>query len=247
MFKPKAIAKLVRQEIDAACSPGTPSIGGNRLFLRDRVNGHRYLIDTGAEISVIPPNRYDRQRQPSSVTLSAANGSSIPTYGQRCVTVAVGLRRSFIWIFTVAEVSHPILGADFLRQFNLQVDLRHHRLLDGITSLSVSALMSTAPASSIVVLSTVSDPFNLLAQFPTLTKPPDYRQPVRHNVVHRIETRGHPVHSKARRLAPDRLSLNFSICWTLGSINPPPVAGPRPCIWYRSQTETGALAATTGL
>ena len=42
---------------------------------------------------------------------------------------------------------------------------------------------------------------------PTLTKPPNYHQPVLYDVVHRIETQGQPVHSKARRLAPDRLTV----------------------------------------
>ena len=96
---------------------------------------------------------------------------------------------------------------------------RHHS-----TNLSVSAF--TAPAAAIdVVIATeaVTDPYGLLPEFPTLTKPPDYHQPVLHDVVHRIETQGQLVHSKARRLASDRLIAarnEFQHLLNLGIVSP---------------------------
>jgi hypothetical protein len=36
----------------------------------------------------------------------------------------------------VADVTQPLIGADFLSHFGLLVDYRNDRLLDGITSLS---------------------------------------------------------------------------------------------------------------
>lgn len=47
-------------------------------------------------------------------TLFAANSSPIATYGTRLVSVDLGLRRKMTWLCTVAEVSHNIIGADFL-------------------------------------------------------------------------------------------------------------------------------------
>ncbi len=42
----------------------------------------------------------------------------------------LGLRRKFQWVFVEAAVQQPILGADFLKHFNLLVDLKHKQLID---------------------------------------------------------------------------------------------------------------------
>ncbi|GFS39113.1 hypothetical protein NPIL_558591 [Nephila pilipes] len=52
-------------------------------------------------------------RPPASLQLFAANGSFISTYGQRLLTLDLGRRRVFRWPFIIAEVSQPIIGADF--------------------------------------------------------------------------------------------------------------------------------------
>ncbi|GFT75279.1 hypothetical protein TNCV_950971 [Trichonephila clavipes] len=47
----------------------------------------------------------------------------------------------------------------------------------------------------------------LLLKYPELTKLPDINQPVKHNAMHFINTKGPPVAAKPRRLAPDRLKI----------------------------------------
>ncbi|GFX77634.1 hypothetical protein TNCV_4223931 [Trichonephila clavipes] len=47
----------------------------------------------------------------------------------------------------------------------------------------------------------------LLLKYPELTKLPDINQPVKHNTMHFINTKGPPVAAKPRRLAPDRLKI----------------------------------------
>ena len=44
----------------------------------------------------------------------AVNDTPIRTYGKRSLTLNLGLRRSFPWIFIIAKVQKPILGADYL-------------------------------------------------------------------------------------------------------------------------------------
>ena len=39
------------------------------FFISDRSSGLRFLVDTGAEVSVIPPSRTDRLTQPGSLVL----------------------------------------------------------------------------------------------------------------------------------------------------------------------------------
>jgi len=40
------------------------------------------------------------------------------------------------WSFVIADISKPIIGADFLAHFNLMVDLKNRRLIDQVTGLT---------------------------------------------------------------------------------------------------------------
>ncbi|CAE1164368.1 unnamed protein product [Acanthosepion pharaonis] len=89
----------------------TNSSGANtqcRLFyVWDRRNKLKFLVDTGAAISVVPLQN-DHTAKPTLIKLRAANGSAIDTYGERTLTLNIGMRRDFTWTFTVANVKVPI-------------------------------------------------------------------------------------------------------------------------------------------
>ena len=106
-----------------------------RLFVRDKASGIRFLIDAGADICVFPRKLVPGRLKKSDYVLSAANGTPIATYGTRTMTLNLGLRRDFSWRFLVADVSKPILGADFLAHHNLP-DLTHCRLMDSTALLT---------------------------------------------------------------------------------------------------------------
>ena len=134
---------------------GTTSLLPYHLFfITDNNSAHRFLIDTGAKVSVMPPTRTDRKHPQEGCNLLAVNGSSIPTYGKRSLTLNLGLRRVFRWIFIVANVQAPILGADFLRHFSLLVDIKHSRLIDITTQLRVQGMVfqTTSPSPSFLPL-----------------------------------------------------------------------------------------------
>ena len=80
------------------------------------------LADTGAEVSVIPPST-DRRNRRVTLNLQAVNDTPRATYGNRLLTINIGLRQNFQWIFIVADVKQPIIGADFLRHYKLLVDI----------------------------------------------------------------------------------------------------------------------------
>lgn len=108
----------------------------SRLFyVVDKVSKTRFLVDTGAEVSAVPVTRADRQGQPT-YSLQAVNATRIATFGQRSLTMDFGLRRTFRWVFLVADVKHAIVGADFLRHFGLLVDMKYCCLRDATTHLS---------------------------------------------------------------------------------------------------------------
>ena len=72
-------------------STDLPSICSRLLTIQDPVSRLIYPIDTGAEVSVMPPRPEDRCHSPDKVQLKTANGSSIQTFGRRSVKVELGL------------------------------------------------------------------------------------------------------------------------------------------------------------
>ncbi|GFX36270.1 retrovirus-related Pol polyprotein from transposon 17.6 [Trichonephila clavipes] len=101
-----------------------PSKHTSRLFLLDRKSGQKFLIDSGSEICVIPPSPTMNKSPQSNFSLFVANNTKIPAYGMVRKELNLGLRRPFIWTFIIADVSSPIIGADFLKHFNLLIDLK---------------------------------------------------------------------------------------------------------------------------
>ena len=175
-----------------AATGATGPTSSRLFFVRDAHTNTQFLVDTGSEVSVIPP------------TPMAVNNTPIRTYSQRSLTLNLGLRRSLPWIFTIADVQKPILGADFLSNYGLTVDMR---LIDTCTYLRIQGIASAcnSPSPSLHTKH-VSHPYlQLLSQFPELSQITAPDTPVKHDVLQYIETTGPPVSARPRRLAPDRL------------------------------------------
>lgn len=158
--------------------------------------------------------------------MKAVNGSEIATFGVRSLTLNLGLRRTFRWVFVVADVKQPILGADFLHHFSLAVDMRHRTLSDPATKLRVYGISSCQPSSTGISRLQL-DPDNaflrLLEEYPAVTQANASDRPVKHNVTHHITTTGPPVFTRTRRLAPERLRIarqEFDHMMELGIIRP---------------------------
>ena len=58
-----------------------------------------------------------------SIGILASNNSPTLTNGTRSLTLNLGLRLNFRWVFMIANVSNPILGADILNHYGLAVDM----------------------------------------------------------------------------------------------------------------------------
>ena len=174
------------------------------LSLTDRHTNIPFLIDTGSDVSVIPAAVSDKQKHVTS-NLHAANGTVIPVYGERSLTVDFHLRRTFRWVFLVAAVQQPIIGADFLEHFNLLVDLRKRRLIDTVTSLTSAGKPTSTKCNNISLIQCQGKYDDLLSQYPSILKPINGEVPVKHSIKHHIETTGPSVFTRARRLPPDRL------------------------------------------
>lgn len=179
-----------------------------RLFVKDTKTGEFYLIDTGAAISILPRRKNSHsQCTPTDYQLYAANGTSINTYGTERRRVHLGLRRDMPWTFLITDVSHPILGADFLSYYSLLVDVKGRRLVDDITGFTVQGTNHSVNISTLSCIPSGIKYERLLKQYPNLCNPVAVRELPPSQVEHYIETTGAPVRAKARRLPPDKYQL----------------------------------------
>ena len=163
------------------------------------------MIDTGATISLFP---HRSKEEPSSLQLIAANGQSIPSWGNRLISLQFGNRR-FNWNFQLAAVDQPLLGADFLKTFNLLVDVAGKQVLDA-SSLQIISSSSTPPTNQspffTALVNTPTEYRDILARFPGVTN--EKTKPncnPNHGVYNHIQTTGPPVFAKARQLDTDKL------------------------------------------
>ncbi len=188
---------------------------GCLFYIRDRSSSLCFLVDTGAQVSIVPPTSSDRAAKQRDSPLQAINGTNIPTFGVRSLTLDIGLRRTFRWVFVIADIPRPVLGADFLYHFNLLVDLR---LMQGIVCRDNETTgIARLPVDS-------SNPYTrLLSEFSSVTQPCSSENPVKHTVTHHIVTTGPAVFGRTRRLAPERLHIarqEFDHMLQLGIIRP---------------------------
>ncbi|BHF77906.1 hypothetical protein SprV_0602101600 [Sparganum proliferum] len=193
------LRKRPRQPVTATATAGQ----SRPSRLSDKSSGLRFLVDTGAEISVIPPPRRHHLK-PSQCSLQAVNSTTINTYGQRSLTLDSSLRRRFQWVFVQTDVKSLIIGADFLTHFGLPVDLKHRKLIDTTTTLFTVGIAASEPSVSIQVTVSSSPFADILKDYSSLTKLCQFTEEDQHTVKHHIITTGQFVYAHPRRLHPEK-------------------------------------------
>ena len=172
-------------------------------------------------MSVLPHATFGNLNKSPVHFLSAANGTPINAYGLKLIQVSLGLRRTFWHEFILAEVNRPIVGADFLSKHGFLIDIQNKRLVDPLTELHSSGTVATVDTPTPKFFSISGEYAELLKQYPTLLSAPDYNVPVKHSVVHFINTKGNLPFSKPRWLDGQRYPiakaefqhmLNLGIC-----------------------------------
>lgn len=158
--------KPVRQPLMA--SNGS-SINNPRLLINDSLTNLTFLIDTGAQISVLP--NIKNESPPQHKRLYAANGSIIPTFGHETLDLNLGLRRKLTWTFTIAAVDQAIIGADFLDHYGLLVDIKNKKLIDTVTNIFViGKVRNVDTVISIKTLNIFAPYYDVLSHFPKINK-----------------------------------------------------------------------------
>ena len=192
------------------------------LHVEDSRTGQKWLVDSGALLSIIPPTPEQKSRGPNGPPLQAANGTRIQCYGKTHRTITIG-GRDFYFEFIVADVRHRILGADFLSEFYLAPNHRDSVLLDlnpqspkddsspvefhHPTTLPAT-LAKGVTSSPVNLVEQATNPYyQLLDSFTPILTPSFTLSEVKHGIKHHIPTTCSPIQSRARPLHPDRLAI----------------------------------------
>ena len=243
------VGKCQRQRVIATNSAGLDA-RSRMFFVCDKVSDRRFMVDNGAELSVIPPSLADRRNLDPGFTLQAVNKTSISTYGRRLLSLNFGLRRNFSFVFVIADVSTALLGADFLDTFDLKVDVRRSRLKDHATGLCIQGRLSACSPLDLRVCRPPSGPgfADLLNHYPQLLHSSSSSE-VRHDItfVH-LDRRFSPALAAwaPKNLLPRK--PNSSTCCNWASFAHRKAAGLHLFIWSRNpRLVTGVRAATIAL
>lgn len=148
---------------------------GRLIHLVDQKTGEKFLVDTGAAISVMP---FSSPSPPTGPALRGPNGLAIPCWGKQSVTLLF-TGRQFRWNFLLASVDFPIIGIDFLRHYKLLVDPAAGRLRpasggqDLITvAACISSTSSRPPADPTRLIAGAALPDNMPAPHYSEMSPP---------------------------------------------------------------------------
>ena len=71
---------------------------GHLLYVTERESRLRFLVNTGSEVSIIPPSKAERKNPQDTFGLLTANNLPIVTYGTHSLTLNLALRRTFRWV-----------------------------------------------------------------------------------------------------------------------------------------------------
>jgi hypothetical protein len=181
--------------------PGNSISGGTRLFfISDRAAGKRFLVDTGSSFSILP---HRASKPTSGPSLHSANGSCIRCWGYR--RQAVNFAGSeYSWNFLLADVKFPILGIDFLKHFQLVVDVHKEQLLSRSSlAASVGGDVFAVAGQAAQWSAEASSPWStLLSEFPRISQSFDVQTSPSPGMQHTIMTTGRPTTGKFQWLDP---------------------------------------------
>ena len=128
------------------------------FFILDQLSHQRFLVDTGASISVFLASHLDFQSSQKRFSSSCHKWLYLQLLqNHHCLTVILG--NSFI-----ANVAKPLLSATFFH-FGLLVDVCHCRLVDAATFTVMSLQTAAVSPQHLSHVSANGPYFSLLAHF----------------------------------------------------------------------------------
>ncbi|XP_050339479.1 uncharacterized protein LOC126765838 [Bactrocera neohumeralis] len=156
-----------------------------RLRIFDTSTNITFLIDSGADVSVLPKCSKLARVNSSDMQLFAANSSPITVFGEVILRLNLNLRKDFVWSFVIADVTQAIIGADFLSHYDILPDLNRRCLLDRKTAVKSFYTVARINVSNISTISSARDFINSVREFSDVTRPVAPDSTTKSTLVHR--------------------------------------------------------------
>ena len=202
----------------------------------DHTIGIHFLADRSAQITIIPATKKDKKRGSHIFTLQVVNKSLIQIYGQRCLTLNLGLKRVFTHIFVIADMEKAILGADCFTNMAFSWI---------ITSVVWRTLWQTCGLLVRCVKNSLIQAFtSFFKKMLIYTKPSVHKEILPHSMTHHLTTTGlpaDPVYLPRKNQALWKPNLHKWRKWAL-SVNQKATGHPL-YTWYPKVVARGALVA----
>jgi hypothetical protein len=108
---------------------------GNELLIEAQVEGnlHRFLVDSGASLSLIKPGVSSAEIKPTDLAARGITGTKLKSIGTQEVEIVLGTRMyTHEFLVTKLDVEYSgVFGIDLLRQMEANVDLCSGGLIIG--------------------------------------------------------------------------------------------------------------------
>ena len=78
--------------------------GSCLFYIKDHNSNLCFLVDTGAEVSLVPSSSTERMYPQDGFLLQAAHNSSIGTFGRRSLILDLHLQCPFPRVFIIADI-----------------------------------------------------------------------------------------------------------------------------------------------
>ena len=181
--KPCGVRKIVVQQVEVPVQPASPVpapapapapvLGevccSSLLFLRNILSDREFLVDSGTSVSVFPG---PKSTSVDGVCLLTADGSLMVCSGSHIIPWRFSCgsnSKVYSWNFQLAQVSAPLLGADFLQHFNLLVYIKCRWVVHADCREFVIPRASPGPVPAFCTVAFLSAPHcikKLLEDFP---------------------------------------------------------------------------------
>ena len=80
----------------------------NTMTVWDRRSGRSFLVDCGADESLLPASAADKRHRAASTRLIAANGTLIKTWGKRESSILLSKGHAFTQVFSLSRRHRPL-------------------------------------------------------------------------------------------------------------------------------------------
>ena len=205
------------------------------IRLAAQINSQKttFIADTGSMVSIIKSTLVNTDyATPTTTNLKTVNGDRINVHGKMTLTIVIpSLRRNYNFTFYIADVNDNILGLDFLKDKDININCRNLTVTDNVTNFTSTRNNSPAPPSHSPVLAVSLDLFQIsdtalkeiMEQHLSIFGDADFNTPCTHNTTHRIAVSSQPNFCTPRKLCPEKLSIaksSFDEMQRLGIIRP---------------------------